>query len=56
MSQTAVHSLHLVQVALMPLHEIPIACCLLQTGDGQDILIDSGLAEFIPACASDFEK
>lgn len=56
MSQTAVRRLYLMQVGLMPLYEIPIVCYLLQTDDGQNILIDSGLPEIIPDDASDFEN
>ena len=40
----------------MPLYEIPIVCYLVQTGDGKNILIDSGLPEIIPEEASEFEN
>lgn len=56
MSQNAVHRLYLMQVGIMPLYEIPIVCYLVQTGDGKNILIDSGLPEIIPEDASDFEN
>lgn len=44
------------QVGIMPLYEIPIVCYLVQTGDGRNILIDSGLPEIIPEDASEFEN
>lgn len=56
MSQTAVQRLYLMQVGIMPEYQIPIVCYLVQTGDGKNILIDSGLPEIIPEEASDFEN
>ena len=56
MSQSAPQRLYLMQVGSMPLYEIPIVCCLVQTGDGKNILIDSGLPEIIPEDASEFEN
>jgi len=35
-------------VGSMPEYEIPIVCYLVQTGDGKNILIDSGLPEIMP--------
>ncbi len=56
MSQNAVRRLYLMQVGIMPLYGIPIVCYLVQTGDGKNILIDSGLPEVIPEDASEFEN
>ena len=44
------------QVGSMPEYKIPIVCYLMQTGDGKNILIDSGLPELIPEDASEFEN
>ncbi|WP_246580615.1 N-acyl homoserine lactonase family protein [Deinococcus aestuarii] len=40
----------------MPQYQIPIVCYLVQTDDGKNILIDSGLPEIIPEEASEFEN
>ena len=56
MSQNAPRRLYLMQVGSMPRYEIPIVCYLVQTGDGRNILIDSGLPEILPEDASDFEN
>ncbi|MBV9788001.1 MAG: N-acyl homoserine lactonase family protein [Chloroflexi bacterium] len=56
MSQDAPQRLYLMQVGLMPEYQIPIVCYLVQTGDGKNILIDTGLPEIIPEEASDFEN
>lgn len=56
MSQNTVKRLYLMQVGSMPEYDIPIVCYLVQTGDGKNILIDSGLPEIIPEDASDFEN
>ena len=56
MSHHAPQRLYLMQVGCMPLYEIPIVCYLVQTGDGKNILIDSGLPEIMPEEASDFEN
>ena len=56
MSQTAVRRLYLMQVGSMPQYEIPIVCYLVQTSDGENILIDSGLPEIIPPEEADFEN
>src|SRR5690348_11944337 len=56
MSQAAVTRLYLMQVGSMPDYQIPIVCYLVQTGDGKNILIDSGLPEIIPDGDSEFEN
>jgi N-acyl homoserine lactone hydrolase len=56
MSQDAVKRLYLMQVGIMPAYEIPIVCYLVQTNDGKNILIDSGLPVIIPEDASEFEN
>ena len=56
MSQHAPQRLYLMQVGDMPLYEIPIVCYLVQTSDGKNILIDSGLPEMMPEGASEFEN
>lgn len=52
----AVKHLYLMQVGVMPEYDIPIVCYLVQTDDGKNILIDSGLPAAIPEVASDFEN
>ena len=54
MSQNAVKRLYLLQVGSMPDYQIPIACYLVQTDDGKNILIDSGLPPIIPAEQREF--
>ena len=56
MSQNAVKRLYLMQVGSMPEYQIPIVCYLVQTDDGNNILIDSGLPEIMPEGESDFEN
>jgi N-acyl homoserine lactone hydrolase len=56
MSQNAPQRLYLMQVGIMPEYQIPIVCYLVQTGDGKNILIDSGLPEIIPEDALEFEN
>ncbi len=56
MSQNAPQRLYLMQVGIMPEYKIPIVCYLVQTGDGRNILIDSGLPEILPEGESDFEN
>ena len=56
MSQNAPQRFYLMQVGSMPEYQIPIVCYLVQTGDGQNILIDSGLPEIIPEGESEFEN
>lgn len=54
MSQNAVKRLYLMQVGSMPEYQIPIVCYLVQTTDGRNILIDTGLPAIMPEEASDF--
>jgi N-acyl homoserine lactone hydrolase len=54
MDRSAVKRLYLMQVGSMPEYNIPIPCYLVQTDDGSNILIDSGLPETIPDDESDF--
>lgn len=56
MNQTTMKRLYLMQVGSMPEYQIPIVCYLVQTGDGKNILIDTGLPEIIPEDASEFEN
>jgi N-acyl homoserine lactone hydrolase len=56
MSQNAVKRLYLMQVGFMPEYDIPIVCYLVQTGDGKNILIDSGLPEILPEDDHEFEN
>ncbi len=56
MSRNAVKRLYLMQVGSMPEYRIPIVCYLVQTDDGKNILIDSGLPEVIPEEESDFKN
>jgi N-acyl homoserine lactone hydrolase len=56
MSQNGPQRLYLMQVGDMPQYGIPIVCYLVQTGDGRNILIDSGLPEVMPAEETDFEN
>jgi len=56
MSQNTVKRLYLMQVGSVPEYQIPIVCYLVQTGDGKNILIDSGLPEIIPEGESGFEN
>ena len=54
MSQNTVKRLYLMQVGSMPEYQIPIVCYLVQTDDGENILIDSGLPTIIPEEEQDF--
>jgi N-acyl homoserine lactone hydrolase len=56
MNQSAVKRLYLMQVGSMPEYQIPIVCYLVQTDDGRNILIDSGLPEIMPEEETDFEN
>lgn len=56
MSQNAVKHLYLMQVGIMPEYQIPIVCYLAQTGDGKNILIDTGLPEILPEGEAEFEN
>ncbi|MHB8753105.1 MAG: N-acyl homoserine lactonase family protein, partial [Aggregatilineales bacterium] len=54
MSQNAVKRLYLMRVGSMPEYQIPIVCYLVQTDDGKNILIDSGLPTIIPEDQREF--
>ncbi len=54
MSQNAVKRLYLMQVGSMPEYGIPIVGYLVQTDDGKNILIDTGLPTVIPESQSEF--
>src|SRR5690242_16613450 len=56
MSQNAMKRLYLMQVGSMPQYQIPIVCHLVQTADGKNILIDSGLPEIMPEGETEFEN
>src|SRR6202163_2450748 len=56
MSQNAVKRLYLMQVGSMPQYQIPIVCYLVQTGDGKNMLIDSGLPEIMPEGEAELEN
>jgi N-acyl homoserine lactone hydrolase len=56
MSQNTAQRLYLMQVGIMPEYEIPIVCYLVQTGDGRNILIDTGLPEVMPEGETEFEN
>ena len=56
MSQDTVKRLYLMEVGSMPEYEIPIVCYLVQTVDGRNILIDSGLPAIIPEEETEFEN
>ena len=52
---SVVQRLYLMKVAFLPLYEIPIVCYLVQTDDGKNILIDSGVPEVIPDDSPSFD-
>ncbi|MFC4456415.1 N-acyl homoserine lactonase family protein [Deinococcus sonorensis] len=54
--RSIVKRLYLMQVGSVPEYQIPIVCYLVQTEDGENILIDTGLPEVLPEEASDFEN
>lgn len=56
MPQNSVKRLYLMQVGSVPEYQIPVVCYLVQTNDGKNILIDSGLPEIIPEAESEFEN
>jgi len=56
MSQQPVKRLYLMQVGSVPEYQIPIVCYLVQTDDGSNILIDTGLPEVIPEGSAGFEN
>ena len=55
-SQNASRRFYLMQVGIVPEYEIPIVCYLVQTDDGNNILIDTGLPEIMPEGESEFEN
>lgn len=54
MSQNAPQRLYLMEVGIMPEYDIPVVCYLVQTGDGKNILIDTGLPEVLPEDDDEF--
>jgi N-acyl homoserine lactone hydrolase len=56
LSQNTPQRLYLMQVGSMPEYQVPIVCYLVQTGEGKNILIDSGLPEVIPEEEAEFEN
>lgn len=56
MNHDAVKRLYLMEVGSMPEYQIPIVCYLVQTDNGKNILIDSGLPKIIPEDSSEFEN
>lgn len=56
MTRTDVKRLYLMRVGVMPAYGIPIVCALVQTVDGRNLLIDTGLPEVIPEDGADFEN
>lgn len=56
MSQNAPQRLYLMHVGLVPEYGIPIVCYLVQTSDGKNVLIDTGLPEIIPEDLPGFEN
>ena len=56
MSRNAPQRLYLMQVGSVPEYRIPVVCYLVQTDDGQNILIDSGLPETMPEGYAEFEN
>ncbi len=56
MSQNAVKRLYLMEVGSVPEYQIPIVCYLVQTDDGRNILIDTGLPEVMPEGETEFEN
>ncbi|MBI1278836.1 MAG: MBL fold metallo-hydrolase [Anaerolineaceae bacterium] len=56
MSQNAVKRLYLMQVGDMPKYQIPLVSYLVQTDDGKNILIDTGLPEILPEEETDMEN
>jgi len=54
MREGSVKRLYLMQVGSMPAYDIPVACYLVQTDDGRNVLIDSGLPETIADADSAF--
>ena len=56
MNPNSPQRLYLMQVGVMPEYEIPVVCYLVQTEDGKNILIDTGLPEILPEGESEFEN
>lgn len=56
MEQIHPQRFYIMQVGIMPEYQIPITCYLVQTSDGKNILVDTGLPEIIPEDMSDFEN
>jgi N-acyl homoserine lactone hydrolase len=54
MREGSVKRLYLMEVGSMPEYDIPVACYLVQTDDGRNVLIDSGLPETIADADSAF--
>ena len=54
MTQSTVKRLYLMQVGSMPEYQIPIVGYLVQTEDGRNILVDTGLPAIIPEEQSEF--
>lgn len=54
MTHTTMKRLYLMEVGTMPEYQIPIVCYLVQTRDGKNILIDTGLPEVMPEEETDF--
>ncbi len=54
MREGSVKRLYLMEVGSMPAYDIPVACYLVQTDDGRNVLIDSGLPETIADADSAF--
>lgn len=51
---TQVSRLYLMQVGVMPEYGIPVVCYLVQTADGRNVLIDTGLPEVLPPDETEF--
>jgi N-acyl homoserine lactone hydrolase len=54
MREGSVKRLYLMEVGSMPAYDIPVACYLVETDDGRNVLIDSGLPETIAEADSAF--
>lgn len=56
MKNDSLKHLYLMQVGIMPEYKIPVVCYLVQTEQGTNILIDTGLPEIIPDDSKEFEN
>jgi N-acyl homoserine lactone hydrolase len=56
MNETLLKRLYIFQVGSMPEYQIPVVCYLVQTTEGKNILIDTGLPAVIPPDSSEFEN